>query len=131
MTKRYAVVDSSGFVTAFYSDDCNKNIPTAAINITEAQWQQWILNSQTLAWQNGALIAATKPAIVLTVAEYKRKAQAILNISDRVALRCIKAGVEYPVVWHNYDVALRAIISNPAPVTTNALPTTPPYPAGT
>lgn len=55
-------------------------------------------------------------------------AKAALDASDRVAIRCIKAGVGYPADWQTYDAALRAIVAGG---TATALPTMPAYPAGT
>lgn len=43
-------------------------------------------------------------------AAHQVAAQAALDFNDRVAIRCIKAGVSYPAEWRNHDAALRAIL---------------------
>lgn len=57
-------------------------------------------------------------------------AQARLDKNDKVATRCVKAGVSYPDDWLAFDVALRAIV-NGADTTSTILPMTPAFPAGT
>lgn len=47
-----------------------------------------------------------------------------LRASDLVAVRAVKAGIAYPLVWQAYDDALRAIV-NGAP---GPLPEQPGYP---
>lgn len=62
----------------------------------------------------------------------KSLAQAALDDSDRVAIRCAKAGVLYPVSWLAYDDLLRAImratVDGGFPT---ELPPRPDYPLGT
>lgn len=60
----------------------------------------------------------------------KQAAQAELDATDLVCLRCYKAGVSYPAAWQAYTMALRAIVSG-TDTTSTALPTRPAYPAGT
>jgi hypothetical protein len=50
-----------------------------------------------------------------------------LEASDITVLRCVEAGVSVPEEWAAYRAALRAITASGA----GALPTKPPYPAGT
>ena len=57
-------------------------------------------------------------------------AQDRLTANDKVATRCLKAGVAYPANWLAFDVALRAI-ANGTDTTSTSLPATPSYPAGT
>jgi hypothetical protein len=54
-------------------------------------------------------------------------ARAALEANDRVAARCVKAGVPYPAEWLTYDEALRVIAASG----TGQLPQKPPYPANT
>jgi hypothetical protein len=56
-------------------------------------------------------------------------AKTALDASDVVAIRCFKAGVQFPGAWVAYVVALRNII-NGTDTTSTALPTVPAYPAG-
>lgn len=64
-------------------------------------------------------------------AEYQSKAQALLDKTDIVCLRCYKAGVVYPLEWQTYTSDLRAIVSAKSGDPTAVLPQTPDYPAGT
>lgn len=73
--QRYATINSSGLLTGFYSTDVNSVIPAAAVELTEAQYQDWLLNQQTRQWSNGALVSYTPPPAALTPAQ---QAQALL-----------------------------------------------------
>lgn len=50
-----------------------------------------------------------------------------LNKSDMVAMRCFKAGVDFPQEWKNYTLSLRNIILNKS----GQIPQRPNYPEGT
>lgn len=63
---------------------------------------------------------------MLVIVDYKAEAQAALDKSDLVALRCFKNGVSFPAEWATYCAALRAIVvSGVGPV-----PAQPAYPKG-
>ena len=82
---------------------------------------------------DGATFAPpTAPAPTPLTAEQilQYAAQDRLNANDKVATRCLKAGVPYPANWLAFDVALRAI-ANGTDTTSTTLPATPSYPAGT
>ena len=77
----------------------------------------------------------TLPPITLPAAPTARQvlqysAQDRLTANDKVATRCVKAGVAYPADWLAFDVALRAI-ANGTDTTSTTLPATPAFPAGT
>lgn len=59
-----------------------------------------------------------------------QRAQSALDLTDRVAYRCFKAGVVFPASWQTYTQSLRAI-ANGTDKTSTALPVQPAYPAGT
>jgi len=63
--------------------------------------------------------------------ESKAQAQAELDRTDMVALRCWKAGVPFPSTWQKYTQALRAIIRVAPGEMPPPLPARPDYPAGT
>lgn len=81
------------------------------------------------AWDGAALNPPPVDENVIK-AEYKLKAQNALNKTDSVAIRCLKAGVTFPVAWISYTQALRTIVSSPNVDPTQPLPTQPPYPNG-
>lgn len=74
------------------------------------------------------------PAIQLTQAEIQsdliNKAILALEVTDRVALRCWKANVPFPIEWQIYTTELRAIV-NGTDITSISLPTQPAYPSNT
>jgi len=57
-------------------------------------------------------------------------AQTALDKTDAVAIRCLKAGVAFPVEWQSYVSALRNIVSV-SDITSTSLPVMPSFPAGT
>jgi hypothetical protein len=61
------------------------------------------------------------------VATLKSTAQAALDASDMTALRCVKAGVAFPVEWQTYVATLRAIVNTG----TGTIPAQPSFPQGT
>lgn len=58
--------------------------------------------------------------------DYQAEAQAALDKSDLVALRCFKNGVPFPAEWATYCAALRAIVVS----SVGPLPVQPAYPEG-
>lgn len=56
----FAAVDANGMVTAFYDDGVNV-IPAGAIELTDAQWQEWLANQSTRAWLNSTLTTVPAP----------------------------------------------------------------------
>jgi hypothetical protein len=64
-------------------------------------------------------------------ANVQRDALALLEASDKVALRCIKAGVAFPNAWQVYVQALRGVVRADGRLGVPALPVTPPFPEGT
>ena len=78
-----------------------------------------------------ALDADPGPTAAELWANHQAAAQAALDSSDRVAVRCMKAGVLYPAEWLAHDNALRAIVRAATGDPSIPLPTRPAYPAGT
>ena len=77
-------------------------------------------------WDGKLYEAGTEPQEPTPVVDYKAEAQAALDRSDLVALRCFKNGVPFPAEWATYCAALRAIVvSGVGPV-----PAQPDYPKG-
>ncbi|MFC0407906.1 hypothetical protein [Roseomonas elaeocarpi] len=68
MTQRYATVDADGRVVGFYADDVNPVIPEGAVEISEDAYAEWLTNSDTRCWKDGALVgcAAPAPAVITT-----------------------------------------------------------------
>ena len=77
-------------------------------------------------WDGKLYEAGTEPPEPAPVFDYKSEAQAALDKSDLVALRCFKNGVPFPAEWATYCVALRTIVvSGVGPI-----PAQPDYPKG-
>ena len=62
---------------------------------------------------------------------YQASAQSALDKTDIVALRCWKAGVNFPPAWQSFTKALRDIVRAASGDAPKALPEPPPYPEGT
>ncbi|MDE2104742.1 MAG: hypothetical protein KGL39_46325 [Patescibacteria group bacterium] len=120
-------------------------IPVAAVEITDAQWQDAVVNPGKYTVQNGVIVAASvwpTPEMVSAQAwtTYKAQAAAALSKSDTTVARISEAialGVTSwtatdVVTWMKYRRALRAILSQTQPASVpTALPSAPAYPAGT
>lgn len=79
-----------------------------------------------------ALDADPGPTAAELWANHQAAAQAALDFNDRVAIRCLKAGVPYPVEWRNHDNALRAILRAASGDPAQTMPPHPTeFPAGT
>lgn len=108
--------------------DSNNNLHDdadgAALNLPN--WPQGMtqLSAEQVAAIQAEMEAAQAPIIL------KCLAQASLDASDKVLVRCMKAGVPYPAAWQSRDIVLRAIVSG-SDTTSNALPIQPDYPEGT
>jgi len=62
-TKIYwAKFDANGFPIAFYVSDVWPEQPDGLVEITEAQWREFIENQGLTAWSNGAVVPYTPPA---------------------------------------------------------------------
>jgi hypothetical protein len=56
----YATFSSAGFPTAFYSDEVTDFVPTSAVALTDAQWQELLRYPGQRKW-NGSGIVALPP----------------------------------------------------------------------
>lgn len=63
--------------------------------------------------------------------QFQAKAQAALDKTDGVALRCWKAGVAFPQAWQDYTNNLRSIVRTTTGDPTQTLPVQPDFPSGT
>lgn len=72
-----------------------------------------------------------KPSIEQLWLEYQEKAQALLDATDVVCLRCYKAGVPFPAEWLAHTNKLRTIVRASSGDPLAELPVRPEYPAGT
>ena len=77
------------------------------------------------------ITASQAPTPAQVKAQLVASAQALLDTSDKVATRCIKAGVSYPAEWHTVDIANRNIVNGSDTTSTTAVPLPTTYPAGT
>jgi hypothetical protein len=125
-------------VRGFFCDAVNgRDIPEDSIRITSSEHRS-LLDGQAL----GLLIAVNDAGVVVSVAApdtsgvrawraYQAQAQAELIASDRVAMRCMKAGVPYPGDWLFRDELLRAIVRADSGDSTASIPNRPAFPPGT
>lgn len=122
---------------AFYVDDLEgQQFPADAVEITPEQHAALLhaMNhgGQALAFGQAGEIVTIARAISAAdeLAALKAEARAALVASDKVALRCAKAGVAYPPSWQAYDADLRSVLSATSSVGLE-IPVHPQYPAGT
>ena len=59
---QYAMVDAGGALQGFFDDALHQPVPAGAVQLTPAQYQQWLTAQSGLIWQNGALVAAPAAA---------------------------------------------------------------------
>lgn len=75
-------------------------------------------------------IESRQPTALQLWADYQAKAQALLDKTDLVCIRCYKIGIPYPSEWLDYTNKLRDIIRAAAGDSTAELPLSPIYPVG-
>lgn len=79
----------------------------------------------------GALEADPGPTEAQRWAAYQALAQAELDFSDRVSIRCSKAGVAYPQDWRDRDAVLRGVMRAGSGDPDQPLPERPAFPSNT
>jgi len=79
MSKK-AKFNAEGFPVAFYDTGINKTIPTGAVSITDAQWQEFLGNAGKRKWNGSAVVAYTAPF------NAEQCANAIKSIAGQVIL---------------------------------------------
>jgi len=121
--------DSSGRVLEVFKVGVSPDIPADAITLTDTE-AQLISAAVCFGDYQYSGVALTFVGDVTSRIALKREAQAALDKSDKVAIRCAKAGVVYPPAWQARDVTLRAIVSG-SDTTTTTIETEPAYPSGT
>ena len=111
------------------------NLVTNVVELNNAsEWNGLAIQSDIAdigdSYDGTAIIA--KPVIIapITWQQHQSQAQSLLNKSDFVAIRCLKAGIVFPTTWQTYVSALRAIIGASTGDATQSLPTQPAYPTG-
>ena len=119
----------------FYDSVINAVMPPDAVAVTDAAYAALFAAQATgqiiQPDANGNPEAVTfTPSSAQVHAALQASAQNLLTANDKVATRCLKAGVAYPANWLAFDVALRAI-ANGTDTTSTTLPATPTYPANT
>ena len=119
----------------FYDPAINGQMPSDALQITQAQHDALLLGQQAgqiiAADPNGLpVLTAYAPTPAQAWAAYQAQALAALGESDKTMLRCLENAVPVPAIWAQYRKTLRAIVGA-ASGTPGALPAVPAYPAGT
>ena len=64
----YATVDGAGNPTGFYDDAVHAAIPSGAVELTRAQYQQWLAAQGTVVWTGSSLGQAPAPAPTVAAA---------------------------------------------------------------
>lgn len=97
------------------------------IELTEDQ----LRNPGRWLWSNGSLQPSMEAERAEVWARLKGLAQAELNASDMVALRCFKAAIAFPSDWGAYVEQLRNIVRAKANGPAPEIPQQPEFPPGT
>ncbi|WP_418137231.1 hypothetical protein [Agrobacterium sp. El2ro-1b] len=80
---RYATIDENGFPSGFYFADIHGDaIPKEAIEITDAQWLEFIGNPGLRKWVDGQIITVEPSTTPPTITDYE---YAIQNLVDGTA----------------------------------------------
>ncbi len=58
---RYATIDTHGALTGFYDDVLHPVIPDGAVQLSDVQYEQWLLAQGAMRWTGGGLTAAPVP----------------------------------------------------------------------
>ncbi len=111
------------------------SMPTDAVQISDATYHNLLAGQATgqmITGDANGYPVLSAPVLSATQQQelLRRQAQAALELTDRVALRCLKAAAPFPAAWHAYTQALRAIV-NGTDTASTSLPAQPPFPAGT
>lgn len=104
--KKFAQLNEQGLPTAFYSDDINTNIPTDAVEITEAQWMEFIENQCLRKW-DGENVVEYIPPVPTTdelLVGIRKKRNALLKDCDWTQV--LDAPVSQ-IEWETYRKVLR------------------------
>ena len=109
--------DSSGKLHQI-DENFTSLLPPDCEEIEESEYEDLVVKNNT-------------PSGAQLWADYRAKAQAALDKTDLICLRCYKAGVAYPAEWLDYTNELRAIIRATSGDSTSGLPVAPNYPSGT
>lgn len=118
-------------ILGWYDDSIHKNIPTPNLKVEDKVWQNAIDNNHNKINQNGITelfdFRTQEEIDTEALATFKTAVQTAIDKTDLVALRCWKAGVEFPTEWREYTVTLRTLLASTVVV---ELPVMPDYPVG-
>lgn len=128
---KYAHIDNNGQLLGWYDKDIHASIPTPNIEVSDDTWQNAINNNHNKINQDGKTelfdFRTQEEIDALNLATFKTEVQTAIDKTDLVALRCWKAGVEFPTEWREYTVVLRTLLASSVVV---KLPVMPDYPSG-
>ena len=57
---KYAIVDQDGVVSAFYDTDIHTEIPDGAVEMTDAQWKEYLSDQHMKRFVGGNIVTRTK-----------------------------------------------------------------------
>ena len=117
LAKKYAVFSEEGFPLAFYSSEIHgDNIPENSVEITSAQWQEFIDNAGFRKWRDGQVIEY-KPVVTREQKWHaiRAKRDALLAASDWTILPDSPFTSAEKSAWKTYRQALRNLTENEDP----------------
>lgn len=82
----FAKFDNDGFPVGFYTEEIHGNtIPAGSIEISEAQWKDFLDNAGLRRWENGGIVEIDPPAPPETSPTITDYENAIKNLVDETA----------------------------------------------
>lgn len=129
---KYANYDKTTMqILGWYDDSIHKEIPAPNVKVEDKVWQNAINNNHNKINQDGTTelvdFRTQEEIDALALTTFKTAVQTAIDKTDSVALRCWKAGVEFPTEWREYTVTLRTLLASKVVV---ELPAMPEYPSG-
>ena len=99
----YAALNDDGFPIAFYNLSINDNIPSDAVEITDAQWREFIDNPGLRRWDGKSVIVYAPPpapAPMLIASPWQiRKALNHFGIRDQIEAHIASADQDTKDAW--------------------------------
>lgn len=129
---KYAHIEKeTGKLLGWYTPDLHSKIPTPNIEVSDEVWQGAISNGHNKINKDGTTelfdFRTQEEIDALNLATFKKEVQTAIDKTDSVALRCWKAGIEFPTKWKEYTASLRILLASKVVV---ELPVMPDYPSG-
>jgi hypothetical protein len=122
---KFATIDGTGACTAFYDDPALA--PQGAVQLTDAQWQDWVANQPTRKWQGGTLatVAAPAPPVPSDLQKFVQYQAYELFLLVKLVSVLLGKGT---IAATDFDATTRSVYTKAKALLATALPLMPPPP---